>query len=421
MQTDTSTLVTAGPAGRVDASKLKIGFLADRYMNPDAIGSWSGLPYYFARGLRAAGCQVVTVRAEREPFELPRKVRQAYWKYVRGRRYLRDLDPAAMRVQARGWEARLRHLDVDLVFSASSWPLAELDTPLPTVFWTDATFAAMRGFYGSFSNLVPASYTRGMLVENMALKRCALAVYSSDWAAASAIRDHGGDPAKVRVLSFGANLEKVPGVEEVRAMISGRTRAKECRLVLVGVNWERKGAGVAVETINELRRLGVAARLQIAGCNPPKDYPLPEGVEIVGFLDKNSREGQEHLAALYRDAHFFIMPSRAEAYGVVFCEAAAFGLPSVAASIGGVPSIIRDGENGQLFPPTAAASDYARWIAGVWRQPHLYTDLARGALDSYHQRLNAPRSIDLLVDYMIALAKQRSTLANESRIQRANP
>ena len=218
---------------------LKVGFLADRYMNPDDVRSWSGLPYYFARRLRAAGGEVVTIRAGREPSELSRKLRQAWWKYARGKRYLRDLDPAAMRAQARGWEARLRQVKPDVVFSASSWPFAELETELPTVFWTDATFAAMQGFYGSFSDLAAVSAARGWQVEGTALRRCSLAVYASDWAARSAVRDHGADPAKVRVLSFGANLEPLPSQESIRSALPDKLASPVCRLLL------DRGGGVA--------------------------------------------------------------------------------------------------------------------------------------------------------------------------------
>lgn len=383
---------------------LKIGFLANRYLNPDDVRSWSGLPYHFARKLRAAGCEVVPVRAAQEPPEFGRKVRQALWQYGRGRRYLRDLEPGAMRGAARGWEARLAQLDVDVVFSASSWPLAELETDLPTVFWTDATFAAMLDFYASFSGLAPVSWERGWEVERAALARCALAVYASDWAARSAVTDHGADPAKVRVLSFGANLERMPTRAEAEAAVAARGGAGGvCELLFIGVDWERKGAAVAIAAVGELRRLGVPARLRIAGCQPPAGYRLPEHVEILGFLDKNSPEGSERLAALYRGSHFFILPSRAEAYGVVFCEACAFGVPCVAAAVGGVPSIIRDGENGQLLPPAATGEDYARWIAGVWREPARHHALSIGALEAFHARLDGARSAEGLVRLMAGL------------------
>ena len=276
------------------------------------------------------------------------------------------------------------------------------------VFWTDATFGSMLGFYESFDNLAPPSLRRGWEVERAALERAALAVYSSDWAAASAVRDHGADPARVRVLSLGANLEFIPTPTESRALIERRIRPGPCRLLLVGVDWKRKGVAIAVGAFEELRRLGVASQLQIAGCRPPAGTVLPEGVEIVGFVDKNTRAGQERLGMLYREADFFILPSRAEAYGVAYCEAAAFGLPCLATAVGGVPSIIRRGENDELFSLDAGPADYTRWIAEVWQQPARYRALANGSLDAYHERLNPDRSVAALVEEMSGLVTRPS-------------
>ena len=62
---------------------LRIGFVANRYMDPRLVGSWSGIPYHFARSLAGAGCEIVPIYDLREPAEFPRKVRQAWWRYAR--------------------------------------------------------------------------------------------------------------------------------------------------------------------------------------------------------------------------------------------------------------------------------------------------------------------------------------------------
>ena len=45
------------------------------------------------------------------------------------------------------------------------------------------------------------------------------------------------------------------------------------------------------------------------------------------------------------------MPSRNEPFGIVFVEAMAYALPIVAARIGALPDMVRDGENGFLIEP----------------------------------------------------------------------
>jgi hypothetical protein len=57
-------------------------------------------------------------------------------------------------------------------------------------------------------------------------------------------------------------------------------------------------------------------------------------VILHGRLNKTDPGQYETFLSLYRDAHFFIMPSRQEAYGIVYCEAAAFGRPAIAAQTG---------------------------------------------------------------------------------------
>jgi glycosyltransferase involved in cell wall biosynthesis len=103
---------------------------------------------------------------------------------------------------------------------------------------------------------------------------------------------------------------------------------------------------------------------------------LPPCVEVLPFIGKDSAEKRRALADLYARSHFFIMPSRAEAFGIVFAEASAFGVPCLATRVGGLPSVIVDGINGRLFPLEAGALLYANYILQLMRDPERYRDLA---------------------------------------------
>lgn len=207
---------------------MRIGFLSDSYNDPERIGSWSGLPYYFATNMREAGCEVVAIRGKDVVGSLPEKIKQAAW-LLAGRRFIRGLSEAPLREYARSVAPLLKSEKIDVVFSVNSWLLAYLETELPAVFWTDATFASMLGFYDSFSRLASVSLRMGNEVERRALRNASLAVYSSNWAANSAKRDYGMDPSRVAVLPFGAILYPLPTDEEVHASIEAKLSPRNGR------------------------------------------------------------------------------------------------------------------------------------------------------------------------------------------------
>src|SRR5258708_23554604 len=110
-----------------------------------------------------------------------------------------------------------------------------------------------------------------------------------------------------------------------------------------------KGGDLLVKTVDELNKTGLPSRATIIGCQP--EGLSPEQFDIYPFLDKSRPEHFAILSKIMRDAHFFFLPSRAEAYGQAFCEAAAFGVPSIGSAVGGIPTIIQDGATGFVRPP----------------------------------------------------------------------
>lgn len=379
---------------------MRIGFLSDRYNDPERVGSWSGLPFYFARKMREVGCEVVPIRGGEITGSFPEKIKQAAWLLAR-KRYLRGLDAGVLRAYARSVEPLLRSQRVDAVFTVNSWMLAYLETDLPTAFWTDATFASMLGFYDSFSNLAPPSLKAGHEIERRALARSSVAGYASNWAARSAVADYGADPERILVLPFGANLDDLPEPDTLQGWIEAKAAQaagrEVCELSCIGVDWKRKGVDLAVAATEALRSRGVPVRLRVAGCLPPLGTTLPPEVELLGFLDKNTAEGQERLRSLYRESHFFLLPSRAEAFGVVLSEAAAFGVPALTVNVGGLADVVRPDETGQLFAPEAPATAYADWIEAAWNDLEKYRRLAGGALDHYHENLCGRKATEKLV------------------------
>jgi glycosyltransferase involved in cell wall biosynthesis len=139
-----------------------------------------------------------------------------------------------------------------------------------------------------------------------------------------------GIPPDSLVVGYVGWLIPIKGVTSlVSAMARVVEQHPESMLVLVG-----KGDDKGEEEIKlkeQVESLGLAGKVLFLGWRPDVD-------EIMGCFD------------------IFVLPSLNEGMGRVLVEAMATGLPIVASSVGGIPDLVKDGENGLLVPPADASA-----------------------------------------------------------------
>lgn len=75
-----------------------------------------------------------------------------------------------------------------------------------------------------------------------------------------------------------------------------------------------------------------------------KQLDIGDAVHFTGPLD------EEAMAQNYERANVYVLPSNIENSPNSLCEAMLVGVPSVAAYVGGVPSLLQSGEEGFLYP-----------------------------------------------------------------------
>lgn len=355
------------------------------------VRAWSGTPYHMYQALVASPADVLLVSPLRERLSLPFKVAQAAHNAFSTRRYSRQREPVILRGYARQIARAAARVRPDVILAPSSIPLALLDSGVPTVIWTDSAYAEMLDYYPSFSNLSTRHREICDRMEAAALQRAALVIYSSDWAAESAVKHYGVPAEKLAVVPFGANLID-PGPRE-RTTGEGR-----CKLLTVGTEWHRKGFDLAVATLVELQRLGVDATLDIVGSSPDPAERMPDGVAIHSMLDKGDPAGARRIRELYEQAAFFILPSRADCTPIVLAEAAAYGLPVVASATGGMAAMLRPGRSGHLVDLADFAVTAAGLLASCWRDPVAYHQMAAESRLFYEERVNWGSAIGALLD-----------------------
>jgi glycosyltransferase involved in cell wall biosynthesis len=282
--------------------------------------------------------------------------------------------------------ARLSAAPYDVIFApAGSTEIAHLKTDIPIVYLSDTTFNLIHNYYSAFSNLLSLSVWEGHRIEGLAIKKARKIIYSSEWAARSAVADYKADFRKIQVIPFGANIEvaEVPDRDIVRRHRSDTT----CTLLFLGGDWDRKGGPIAFETLLELERLGLNPQLLICGCTPPDHFRHPR-MRIIPFLDKSDPAQRARFHDLFAQSHFMLAPTRADCTPIAFSEASAYALPIAATNTGGVPDIVHDGENGFLLPLDATGLQYAQRIAAVWSHPDRYRALSVQSRAAFESRLN---------------------------------
>jgi glycosyltransferase involved in cell wall biosynthesis len=279
---------------------------------------------------------------------------------------------------------RLAGQHFDVIVAPDCVPLvAFLQTTTPILLPLDVTFRLQKDYYPQFTHLLPFSERQGEKVEQAAFQRASHLLFSSPWAARSAIEDYGIAPQKVHAIFWGANLDHVPPREQVQ----GKKLSGKCRLLFVGRFWERKGGDIACETLLKLHEMGIEAELILCGAQPPANLSHP-GLKLVPFLDKNDEREARELEKLYAMSDFLILPTRADCVPNVIGEANAFGVPVIITSTGGIPDAVRDGENGYLFPCEARGEAYAQLIAELNSDGPRYQRLAQSSRAAFEEHLN---------------------------------
>lgn len=374
--------------------KLRVGFVSVDDASSEK--TWSGTPLNILSRLQSRSDVEVELvsplKTNLKWLYLPYKLQEKITK----KSFVWYVQPGSLRYFAKQIEAAVREKKLDVVFSTSSIPGTFLDPSIPSVFWTDAVWHGMEGYYpGLFSNLSKAMSKAGRAQEEASLRRAQYSCYSSAWAAKVAATLT--DPDRVKVLPYGPNLSYRSTRSDVETWVHSRQSLHpgHCTLLFTGKDWDRKGGHLAVETARLLNDRGIKTTLRVVGCRPTG--PLPPFVDTVGFIDKTTAEGKQAFAQVYQTADIFILPTQAEASAIVLPEAAAWGLPILTCDTGGLGDYVINDINGFRLPVTDTGLAFAQKAELILNN---YSRFAFASFDEYQSRLNWETSVDRLVELL---------------------
>jgi N-acetyl-alpha-D-glucosaminyl L-malate synthase BshA len=115
----------------------------------------------------------------------------------------------------------------------------------------------------------------------------------------------------------------------------------------------------------------VPSRLMFVGEGPELAKAVHR-VKELGLTDRVHYLGkQNNVADVIAMADLLLLPSEKESFGLVALEAMAGGVPTIGSNTGGIPEVVKHGENGYLFP-VGHTADMADSAIKLLNDPDLY-------------------------------------------------
>jgi glycosyltransferase involved in cell wall biosynthesis len=135
------------------------------------------------------------------------------------------------------------------------------------------------------------------------------------------------------------------------AAIKRRPDSEEAEpfVLLVGAPWYLKGADLLVEAFLRLESDFPNVKLKLLGHYPDGDQ-LRKMIGASKRIEIFRAVPNPEALRMISKASILVLASRCEGMGRVLIEAMAAGVPLIGSNVGGIPYILRDGENGFVFP-----------------------------------------------------------------------
>jgi len=311
-----------------------------------------------------------------------------------------------------GWLAR-RRIDallradrpIDVMHfhhQATAFGSVALMRRIPTVISIDCTQACVMA--DATSPLELASYGPNVRRDGEIFRAAKVIVSPSQWAANCVRTEYPDCDAEIVILPVPVDLDAFSEawIEERRVRAS--TPGYRPRVLFVGGDFQRKGGYDLLRMWRE-HRFGERADLHLMTSASIDPQSLSGGVHIHFGIDAHTPGWLD----LWRKADMFVLPTRNEAFGMVFQEAAAAGLPAIGPRLNAIPELIADGRTGLVIPPQDDRA-LADAIERLLSSPDLRAEYGRHGRHMVTEKAHPVRYRATLMDMFERLSSARDRM-----------
>ncbi len=203
------------------------------------------------------------------------------------------------------------------------------------------------------------------------------------------------DPASVTVINNGIDTSRfhVPDPAEKREA-KKRLRLNDAPVIgIVARLSDVKGHAYLIQAMKRVVEKFPLAQLLIAGEGRIRDGLVAAGrrlgIQDAIFFIPEVQDTREVLYSL----DIFVLPSLEEGLGLALMEAMSCGIPAIGSDIGGIPTLIKDGERGLLVAPRDV-DGLSKAIIQYLQDPLSASRYARAARDFVNRSFSHEKMID---------------------------
>ena len=355
---------------------MKILYVAT-HDNPLDLNAGSGSDYQIYHSLLRNGAEIQLVGPFKDTPSLFEKGYRKVHKLFSGRRYAK-YSMAYLRHIARAVDKAALSSKPDVIFTINTVGMAYSQSEYPLVCRLDTS---LKGHHDQWPIFSEFEYRRMLAWEKKSVGMARLIITYSEWSAGVLQEYYGVPRERILVIPDPASL---PAQVVPQRMDFYSANMNPLHLLLVGREFDRKGIDIAIRTVELLNESGVPAELRIVGLKKD-DAPF---VRYMGLFNKTVESQLQSYAEQYKWAHFLLHPSRFDPGGIVASEAAAFGVPTITHTAGGMATTVKHNVSGYVLPQNSPAEAYASTIRKYIESPEGYSELRRTTRQRYDQELN---------------------------------
>ena len=366
--------------------------------NLDDINKGSGTFYHINKVLKKQDHDVHQIDIQPHDFPFLTKLFRYLSKRILKKKYFSYMDPFIAYRLCKKIERNLSNETYDFLLTNDYSVVSYLKLNKPIVLWTDSIFPFDYKYnvHPWLNDLSWFSVKFSQFVVRKALNNLTFCIVPGEWNKKEILKYKVIDEEKLTIIPFGANISD----PKIKSPPPKNMLRKKINFLFVGKDQNTKGLKIAISVVEKLKLKNIDVLLNVVGKSPIFSNEKNDVIRYHGFLDKSNNSDLELLHSLYECSDIFLMPSVAEGFGIVYMEAAAYGIPSLGYKTTGVTGSVKNNYSGKLLPIGASSSDFVEEIL-KWRFNYgLFNQLCKNSRKHYELNGNWEILISKFTDFM---------------------